>query len=113
MCVSIIRIRFNLIISNVHKEIIAFTDEKLKPKFQIKDEFIYIMNYSVRPHFNSVFDLQIDNSFHLFVLNFVIRGKVTSLPKVIKYVKRNNYSFHDFSAKHTPRSTLMRFVSGQ
>ena len=43
----------------------------------------------MRPHFNWV-----------FVLNFVISGKVTSLPKVIKYVKRSKYSFHDFSAKH-------------
>ena len=30
----------------------------------------------------------------------------TSLPKVIKYVKRGKYSFHDFSAKHTPSATL-------
>ena len=32
-------------------KIIEFTDEKLKPKVQIEDEFIYIMNESVRPHF--------------------------------------------------------------
>ena len=43
---------------------------------------------------------------YLFVLNFVISGKVTSLPKVIKYVKRSKYSFHEFSAKHTPSATL-------
>ena len=41
----------------------------------------------------------------LFVL-IVISGKVTSLPKVIKYVKRSKYSFNDFSAKHTPSATL-------
>ena len=43
----------------------------------------------------------------LFVLNFVISGKVTSLPQGIKYVKRSKYSFHDFSAKHTPSATLI------
>ena len=43
----------------------------------------------------------------LFVLNFVISGKVTSLNKVMKYVKRSKYSFHDFSAKHTPSATLI------
>ena len=42
----------------------------------------------------------------MFVLNFVLSGQVTSLPKVIKYVKRSKYSFHDFSAKHTPSATL-------
>ena len=45
----------------------------------------------------------------LFVLNFVISEKVTSLHKVIKYVKRSKYSFHDFSAKHTPCDTLRMF----
>ena len=39
-------------------------------------------------------------------MNFEISGKVISLPKVIKYVKRSKYSFHDFSAKHTPSATL-------
>ena len=42
----------------------------------------------------------------MFVLNFVISRKVTSLPKVFKYVKRSKYSFHDLSAKHTPSATL-------
>ena len=28
----------------------------------MEDEFIYIMHKSVRPHFNSVLDLQINNS---------------------------------------------------
>ena len=42
----------------------------------------------------------------MFVLNFVISGKVTSLAKVIKNVKRSKYSFHYFSAKHTPSATL-------
>ena len=43
----------------------------------------------------------------MFVLNFVISGKVTSLPKVIKYVERSKYSFYDFGAKHTPSATLI------
>ena len=33
--------------------------------------------------------------------------KVTSLPKIIQYVKRSKYSLHDFSAKHTPSATLI------
>ena len=53
----------------------------------------------MRPHFNSVFDLQINNSRHLFVLNFAISGKVKSLHKVIKYVKRSKSSFHEFQRK--------------
>ena len=60
----------------------------------------------MRPHFNSVFDLQIDNSDTWFFFNFVVSGKVTSLPKVIKYMKRSKYCFHDFSAKHMPSATL-------
>ena len=65
-----------------------FTDEELKLKclVQIEDRFICIMNQSVRQHFNSVFDLQINNS-DLIVSNFVINGKVKSLQRVIKYVK--------------------------
>ena len=43
----------------------------------------------------------------MFVLNFVISGKITSLSKVIKYVKRSKYSFHDFSTKHTPSASLI------
>ena len=31
---------------------------------------------------------------------------LSPLPKVIKYVKRSKYSFHDFSAKHTASATL-------
>ena len=60
------------------------------------------------PHFNS--GIRFTNKLlrGLFVLNFVISGKVTSLPKVIKYVKRSKYSFHNFSAKHTPSATLNR-----
>ena len=43
----------------------------------------------------------------MFLLNFVINGKVASLPKVIKYVKRSKDSFHDFmSAKHMPCAPL-------
>ena len=33
---------------------IEFTDENLKSKVQIEDEFIFIMNKSMRSHFNSV-----------------------------------------------------------
>ena len=36
----------------------------------------------------------------VYTVNFVISRKVISLPKVIKYVKRSKYSFHDFSTKH-------------
>ena len=42
----------------------------------------------------------------MFILNFVIRGKVTSLPRVIKYVKEVNLLSTNFSAKHTPSATL-------
>ena len=44
------------------------------------------MNQSMRPHFNSVFDVQINNP-DLIVSNFVINGKVKSLHRLIKYVK--------------------------
>ena len=38
----------------------------------------------------------------MFDLNFfVINGKVTSLNKVIEYVKKSKSSFDDFSTKHT------------
>ena len=43
----------------------------------------------------------------MFVLNFVINGKVISLHNEIKYVKRIKSSFDDFSAKQTPSATLM------
>ena len=36
----------------------------------------------------------------LFDINFVIKGKVISLHKVIKYEKRTKSIFDDFSAKH-------------
>ena len=36
---------------------IKFTDEKLKPKVQNEDEFIYIISSSERPHFNLVWAL--------------------------------------------------------
>ena len=48
----------------------------------------------MRPHFNSIFDLQINNSD-----TFVISRKVTSLHKVIKYVKRSKSSYHEFQRK--------------
>ena len=59
----------------------------------------------MRPHFNSVFDLQLVNSDTSF-FNFVISGKVTSLPKVIKFVKKSKKSFHDFSSKQKPSAPL-------
>ena len=43
---------------------------------------------------------------YLFVLNFVMSGKVTSLHKVIKYVKRSKSSFHKFQRKTLPSATL-------
>ena len=43
------------------QRMIEFTDRKLKPKVH-EDGFIYIIKKSMRPHFNSVFDLQINNS---------------------------------------------------
>ena len=73
-------------------------------KVQIEGGFINIMNYSVRPHFNSVFTDRLLGCF--FVLNFVNSGKVTSLPKVMNYMKRSKYSFYNFSSKHTPSATL-------
>ena len=42
----------------------------------------------------------------MFVLNFVVSGNVTSSPKVMKFMKRSKYCYHDFSAKHTPSATL-------
>ena len=42
-----------------------------------------------------------------FVLNFEISAKVTTLPKVIKYVKSSTYSFHNFNANHMPSATLI------
>ena len=41
---------------------IGFTYEKLKLKVQTEDGIIYIWNKSMRPRFNFVFDLQINNS---------------------------------------------------
>ena len=90
--ISLHRILFILIESDVHKDLSSSRMEKLKLKAQI-------LNKSVRPHFNSVFDLQI---------NLVINRKVISLHKVIKYVKRSNYKFFvDFSAKHKPCEPLI------
>ena len=40
----------------------------------------------------------------LFDLKFVINGKVVSLHKVIKYVKRSKSSSDDFNAKQTKHS---------
>ena len=48
---------------------------------------------------------------YLFDLNFVISGKVTSLPRVIKYMKRSKYYFHYFSAKHTQSAPLNNFLN--
>lgn len=67
------------------------------------------MNQSMRPHFNSVFDVQINN-LDLIVSNFVINGKVKSLHRVIKYVKEVKVSFEDFSARHTPCESFKRVL---
>ena len=42
----------------------------------------------------------------LFDIHFVINGKVKSLHKVNKYVKKSKSSFDDFSVKHTPLEIL-------
>ena len=82
---SIIRIHFILITSDVHKDLSSLWMKYRNQKVQIVDRFIYIMNWSPKPHLNSVFDLQIKYSeIFLNVLNFVINGKVISLHKVIK-----------------------------
>ena len=60
----------------------------------------------MRPQFNSVSDLQINNTETCLILNFVINQKVISLHKEIKYMKRSKSSFDDFSAKHTLYATL-------
>ena len=73
----------------------------LRMKVQIENEFIYIINRSVEPHLNLVFDLKINNS-----ENFLINRKVISLHMETKYVKRSKNSFDGFSAKQTPRATL-------
>ena len=73
-------------------------------KVKLKVQIVNIMNESVRWHFNSVFDLQINNS-KTVCFRFVINGKVISLHKVIRYVKRSRSSFNYFSAKHTPCET--------
>ena len=52
---SFIRIHFIPIISDVCKDLTS-----LRMKIQVKDGFMYILNISMRPHFNSV-DLQIYN----------------------------------------------------
>ena len=52
---------------------------------------------------------------NLLVLSYIVVHillfDVSYLPKVIKYVKRSKYSFHDFSAKHTPSATLIYYVN--
>ena len=44
------------------QKLIKLMNELQTLKIQIVDRFIYIMNWSVKPHFNSVFDLQIKYS---------------------------------------------------
>ena len=43
----------------------------------------------------------------MFVLNFVISGKVTSLQKLLNVWKEINLLSTNFSAKHTPSATLI------
>ena len=46
----------------------------------------------------------------MFVLSFVISGKVTSLHKIIKYVKRSKYSFHEFQRKTYAKCYFKNFL---
>ena len=79
-------------------KIIEFTDEKLKLKVQIEDEFIYIMNKSVS---------------RIFIWYWIYRH-ITQKPVWFKfcnhlYTNMWKSSFDDFSAKHTPCATLKRY----
>ena len=107
LCILIIWIHVNLIISDVHKELSSFRMKNSNRKYKLRTGlFIAWINYWGHILIRySIYKLLRG----LFVLNFVIGGKVTSLPKVIKYVKRSKYSFPDFSAKHTPSATLTFF----
>ena len=42
----------------------------------------------------------------MFDLNVVINGKVKSLHKEIRYMKKSKSSFADFRAKHMPCATF-------
>ena len=57
LCISIMRIHYILIISDVLKDLSGLGIET-----QTESRIIYIMNLSARPHFNSVFNLQINYS---------------------------------------------------
>ena len=46
----------------------------------------------------------------LFVLIFVINGKVISLHNEIKYVKRSKSYYNDFCQKHTLYESLVKTV---
>ena len=63
LCVSIIRIRFNLKISDVHKELSSLRMKNSNRKYKLETEvYLYHELISKAAFFNSVFDLQIDNS---------------------------------------------------
>ena len=47
----------------------------------------------------------------MFDLKNVINGKVISLHKEIRHVKRSKSSYDDFSTKHTPSATLKKYAS--
>ena len=101
----IIRIRFILIISDVHKELLSLQMKNSNRKYKLRTGlFISWINRWGAVSFSIWFTgKQLRD---LFVLNFVIKGKVISLPKIIKYVKRSKDSFYDFSAKHMPCAPL-------
>ena len=64
--------------------------KKLKAEVQIEDRFIYIIDEAA-----FLFSIRLTNKLliDLFVYYFLINGKVTSLPKIIKYFKRSKDSF--------------------
>ena len=91
LCASINRIHFNLIIRDVHQELssLRMKNSNLKYKLNLRtDLFILRIN-----QWGRIFIPYSIYRWYLFVLNFGISGKVTSLPKVIRYVKRSKYSF--------------------
>ena len=104
-----VRICFIQIISDVHKDLSSLQMKNWNWMYKVRMGIFLSMNWSMRPHFNSVLNL------NLFVLNFVISGKVISLHKVIKRVKRSagKSSFNNFSSKHMPCEPLGNSVCNQ
>ena len=59
---------YGIFVYNSPKDIFYYDDmmykkmnEKPKPKVQIKDDFIYVIDKPMGPHFILVFDIQINN----------------------------------------------------